>query len=545
MQKRWYSVWDPEVPKSFEPEKSLPEYLRDTAVSVPNRVAISFYGYDMSYKELDEAVDRFAVGLADLGVKGGDRVALYMENCPQFAISYFGILRAGGIVVSLNPMFKHVELEYELNDSGAETLVALDVLYTEVAKIKDWVKVKNVILTSLRDYLPGKPTLPLPSEAEQPKLAFPGTLDFLGLLRQSSAEPLRRLINLKEDLALLQYTGGTTGLPKGAMLTHYSLAYADVATALWFKYTKNDVHLGVAPFFHVMGMIHMGAQLLSGGQVVILARFSPEAAAKAVSQYRCTSFVTAPTALIALLGWPDIKQYDLSSLRALISGGASIPLEIQKRVKELAPKAVRGEGYGLTETLAQGGLLTPFHRYKAGFVGIPNIGADMKIADLETGSKEVAPNEEGEILIKGPTVMRGYWNKPKETSEALRDGWVCTGDIGIMDEEGYVCVVGRKKELILCSGFNVFPAEVEDLLYKYPAVAEAAVIGVPDPYRGETPKAFIVLKPEYKGKIKEDEIIEWCKENMAAYKRPHVIEFRDELPKSGAGKILRRVLAEE
>jgi acyl-CoA synthetase (AMP-forming)/AMP-acid ligase II len=542
MEKRWYSVWDPDIPKSFESEKPLPDYLRDTAMSIPNRIAVNFYGFEMTYKELDDAIDRFAGGLADLGMKRGDRVAVYMGNCPQFVISYFGILRTGGIVVALNPMFKHVELEYEMNDSGAEMLVASDLLYTEVAKIKDRVKLKQVILTSLRDFLPPKPTLPLPSEAEQPKRVFPGTLDFLELLRKSPMKPPRDLINLKRDLALLQYTGGTTGLPKGAMLTHYSLTYAVMASVLWFKYTKDDVHLGVTPFFHIMGMLHMGSQFVSGGQVIILARFSPDAAAKAISQYKCTTFLPAPTAFIALLGWPDIKEYDFSSLRCLISGGASIPLEIQTKMKKLAPNAVIGEGYGLTETLAQGGVLTPLHRYKAGFVGIPEIGTDMKIVDLETGSKELAPNEEGEIVIKGPTVMRGYWNKPRETSEVLRDGWLYTGDIGLMDEEGYIRIVGRKKELIKCSGFSVFPSEVEGLLYKHPAIAEVAVIGVPDPYRGEAPKAFIVLKAEYKGKVNEGEIIEWSKENMAAYKRPQTIEFCDELPKSAAGKILRRLL---
>jgi acyl-CoA synthetase (AMP-forming)/AMP-acid ligase II len=542
MGKRWYSVWDPDIPKSFEPEKPLPDYLRDTAMSMPNWIAVNFYGFEMTYQELDDSMDRFAGGLVDLGMKRGDRVAVYMENCPQFVISYFGILRAGGIVVALNPMFKHAELEYEMNDSGAEMLVASDLLYTEVAKIKDRVKLKHIILTSLRDFLPQKPTLPLPSDAEQPKRVFPGTLDFLELLHRSSVKPPRDPINLKEDLALLQYTGGTTGLPKGAMLSHYSLAYAITATVLWFKYTKHDVHLAVTPFFHIMGMLHMCSQFVSGGQVIILARFSPEVVAKAISQYKCTTFMPAPTALIALLSWPNIEAYDLSSLRCLVSGAAPISLETQTKMKRLLPKTVIGEGYGLTETLAQGGLLTPLHRHKAGFVGIPEIGADMKIVDRETGSRELAPNEEGEILIKGPTVMRGYWNKPQETKEVLRDGWLHTGDIGLMDEEGYVRVVGRKKELIKCSGFSVFPSEVEGWLYKHPAVAEAAVIGIPDPYRGEAPKAFIVLKAEYQGKVNESEIMEWSKENMAAYKRPQVVEFLDELPKSAAGKILKRLL---
>jgi acyl-CoA synthetase (AMP-forming)/AMP-acid ligase II len=542
MERRWYSVWDPEVPKTADPKKPLPMYLKDTATSMPDRIALDFYGSPTTYKDLDNAIDKFAAGLIELRMKKGDRVAVFMGNCPQFIISYFGILRAGGIVVALNPMFKHTELEYELNDSGAEVLVAWDILYPEVVKIKDRVKLKHTIVTSLRDFLPREPTLPLPSEAEQPKQIFPGTIDFLKFLDRSSMTLSDHMINFNEDLALLQYTGGTTGLPKGAMLTHFSLAYSVLAEVLWFKYTQNDVHLGVTPFFHIMGMLHMAAQMISGGQIVTLARFTPEAAAKAISRYKCTTFMPAPTALIALLGWPDLEAYDFSSLRCLVSGAAPISVETQTKMKRLLPNTVIGEGYGLTETMAQGGLLTPLHRHKPGFVGIPQTGVDMKIVDFETESRELGPNEEGEIVIKGPMMMKGYWNRPKETSEVLREGWLYTGDAGVMDEEGYVRVVGRKKELIKCSGFSVFPSEVEGWLYQHPAIAEVAVIGVPDSYRGEAPKAFIVLKAEYKGKINEEEIIEWSKENMAAYKRPQMVEFRDELPKSAAGKVLKRLL---
>jgi len=254
--------------------------------------------------------------------------------------------------------------------------------------------------------------------------------------------------------------------------------------------------------------------------------------------------VVATTALIALLSMPDIKQYDFGSFRCIWSGGAPISVEIQKRVKELAPKAIIGEGYGLTECVSQGGAITPLYRYKPGFIGTPHI-SDIKIVDLETGRNELPPNEEGEIIIKGPAIMLGYWNRPEETKEVLRNGWLHTGDIGLMDEEGYIKFLGRKRELIKCSGYSVFPSEVENLLYRHPAVAEAAVIGIPDSYRGESPKAFIILKSDYKGKIKEEEIIEWCKENMAAYKRPRLVEFKEGLPKSAAGKILRRILKEE
>lgn len=335
-------------------------------------------------------------------------------------------------------------------------------------------------------------------------------------------------------------------MPKGAIITHHTLAHNAIGATLWFSYKKEDVHIGILPFFHVQGMTQaMNASLVSGGRLVILARFTPETLAQAITQYKCTIWKGNTTMVIAMIGWPDINQYDLSSLCLVTHGGATMPKEILAMLKQMVPKAKFGEGYGLTETLSGGGVITPLHRPKHGFIGIPFISTDLKIVDLKTGLKEVGPDEEGEIIIKGPTVMKGYWNKLEETKETLRDGWLFTGDIGKMDAEGYLTISGRKKELIKCSGFSVFPAEVEDLLYRHPAVAEVAVIGISDPYRGEAPKAFIVLRPEYKGKIKEEEIVEWTKDNMAAYKRPRIIEFRDELPKSGAGKILRRVLVEE
>jgi acyl-CoA synthetase (AMP-forming)/AMP-acid ligase II len=488
-------------------------------------------------------IDRAACGLSDLGVKKGDRVALHMENCPQFVIAYFGTQRAGGIVVPVNPMFKQAELEYEINDAGAETLMGLDFLYPEMEKVRSRTPLRNVILTSLKDYLPEKPVLPLPPEAKEESRSFPDTLSFVDLLEKSQDRPMCNVTDLKTDLALFQYTGGTTGMPKGAMITHYNLAYVSVGTAFWYHHREDDIHLGVTPFFHTMGQQQlMCTPLVSGGRIVILSRFIPEVVAQAITHYRCTYWVGATTMIIALLSLSNIKDYDFSSFRVLATGGSPVSVELQKKLKELVPNAIIGEGYGMSETLPQGGAITPLYRYKPGFVGVPQL-SDIKIMDLETGTRELPPNEKGEITIKGPAVMQGYWNKPEETQEVLRDGWLHTGDIGLMDEEGYIKLMGRKRELIKCSGYSVFPAEVEDLLYRHPAVKETAVIGISDPYRGETPKAFIVLKPEHAGKVTEQEILEWCKENMAAYKRPRVIEFRQDLPKSAAGKVLRRLLA--
>jgi acyl-CoA synthetase (AMP-forming)/AMP-acid ligase II len=545
MEKRWYKVWPVWVPKNFEVEKPTSEYIREWATYTPEKIALSFYGKDITYRELNSLIDRAAWGLVDLGVKKGDRVAIHMENCPQFVISYFATHRAGATVVPVNPMFKHAELEHEINDAGAETLIGLDTLYPEVEKARGKTPLKNVILSSLRDYLPEEPLLPLPPEAKEEKRSFPDVLDLGDLISKSQDRPVCRVADLKKELALLQYTGGTTGIPKGAMITHHTLTCVSLGTMFWYHHREDDVHLGVTPFFHTMGQQQlMCTPLVSGGRVVILARFAPEVVAQAITHYRCTYWVAATTMVIALLSLPNIRKYDFTSFRCLWSGGTPISVELQKKLKELAPNAVIGEGYGLSETISQGGCITPLHRYKPGFVGIPQL-SDIKIMDLATGTKEMGPNEEGEITIKGPAVMIGYWNKPQETKEVLRDGWLYTGDIGLMDEEGYIKFLGRKRELIKCSGYSVFPAEVEDLLYRHPAIKETSVIGINDPYRGETPKAFIILKPEYVGKVTEEAILDWCKENMAAYKRPRFVEFRAELPKTAAGKILKRVLTEE
>jgi acyl-CoA synthetase (AMP-forming)/AMP-acid ligase II len=546
MERRWYPIWDPRIPKVLIPERSILKHFSDSVQAGPERVAISFYGRDVTYGELNSTTERCAWGLTGLGVKKGDRVALFMQNCPQFVISYYGILRAGAVVVAINPMYKHAELEYQLRDSGTETLILLDALFPEVKKVTERMTLKNLIITSFKDYLPENPSLPLAPEMRQSNMPIPGCHSFLEFLDQASSRVLPEVTDLKEDIALLQYTGGTTGLPKGAVITHNILAHNVAGATLWFGYTREDVHMGMMPFSHVQGMTQaMNSSLFSGGRLVILARFTPETLARAIEQYKGTIWKGNTTMVIAMIQWPEIHRYDLSSLKLVTYGGAPMPAEILEQLRLMVPKATFGEGYGLTETLSGGGAITPLHRPKAGFIGIPFISTDIRVVDLETGSREVEPNEEGQITISGATVMKGYWNRPDETAEVLRDGWLHTGDIGRMDEEGYLTLSGRKKELIKCSGFSVFPTEVEDLLYKHPAVAEVTVIGVPDPYRGEAPKAFIVLRPEHKGKVTEDEIVEWTKDNMAAYKRPRVVEFRDELPKSGAGKILRRLLAEE
>lgn len=543
---RWYKVWPVWAPKTLDPEKPVSEYIREWAKWTPDAIALSFYGRDISYAQLNSMIDNMAWGLVGLGVKKGDRVAVHMENCPQFVIAYFAAQRAGAVVVAVNPMFKGAELEYEINDAGIEALIGFDEFYPEVEKVRSRTPLKNVILTSLKDFLPAEPVLTLPDEAKHEKRSFPDTMDFLELMTKSQSDPICKITDLKSDLALLQYTGGTTGTPKGAMISHYALSCSALGSMYWYHFREDDVFLGVTPFFHVMGQtILMCTPLLSGGQVVILTRFVPEVLARAVTRYHCTYWVGTTTMIIALLNLPNIKDYDFSSFRCIWTGGASISVELQNGLKQLAPRAFIGEGYGLTEVMSQGGACTPLYQYKPGFVGIPQIGVDMKIVDQKTGTKELGPNKVGEIAIKCQTAMLGYWGRPEETKEMLRDGWLYTGDTGLMNEEGYVKFLGRTRELIKCSGYSVFPAEVEELLYRHPAVKEAAVIGVNDPYRGESVKAFIIPKEEYEGKITEKEVIDWSRENMAAYKRPKFVEFRTELPKSSTGKLMRRVLVDE
>jgi long-chain acyl-CoA synthetase len=545
MERRWYKVWPSWAPKTLDPYKPVSEYIREWAKLTPDAVALSFYGRDITYAELNGMIDRLAWGLVGLGVKTGDRVAVYMENCPQFVISYFAAQRAGGVVVAVNPMFKEAELEYELNDAGVAILIGMDIFYSPLEKIRSRTPLKNVVLTSMRDFLPAKSVLPLPEESKHKKESFLGTIDFVELMNKSQDGPICRVTDIKKDLALLQYTGGTTGTPKGAMISHNSLAMSSLGAMYWYHFREDDIFLGVTPFFHVMGQsVLMCTPLVSGARIVILMRFVPDVVAKAISLYRCTFWVGATTMVIALVNLPNVKDYDFSSFRCIWTGGASVSVELQNKLKELAPKAVIGEGYGLSETITQGGACTPLYQYKPGFVGIPQINVDIKIVDRETEKIELGPNEEGEIIIKATAMMQGYWNKPEETKQMLRDGWLYTGDTGSMDEDGYIKFLGRTRELIKCSGFSVFPAEVEDLLYKHPTVKETAVIGVNDAYRGESVKAFIVLKDGCTG-TSEKEILDWCKDNMAAYKRPKFIEFRDSLPKSGTGKLLRRILVEE
>ncbi|UCE55123.1 MAG: AMP-binding protein [Desulfobacterales bacterium] len=541
MEKMWVKSWPDDMPQKLVfPNKPLCDFLRDNAEEYPEKVAINYYGREIGFQELDDLSERFAVALNDLGLKKGGRVSLYLENCPQFVIAYYGTLKAGGVVVAANPMFKEDELLYELKDSGTEIIIALDHLYPLVREIQKKIQLSQVIVTSYWDFLPDNPVLPVHPSMQPPKEVFPRTLDFLDLLQKYEPEPPRPEINMHDDLALLQYTSGTTGLPKGAMITHYSLLFNTVGSAVWTRIAEDDVHLSVLPFFHVTGMIHgMNRPIYTGTTNVMISRFDTETAIKAIHDFRCTVWVSITTMNVAVINFPDIHKYNLQSLKHCSSGGAPIPKEILQRWREIVgPELV--EGYGLSETISQTHV-NPTSNPRYGSIGIPHFGVECRIVDVNT-QEELPIGEEGELIIKGPMVTKGYWNNPEETEKVLQDGWFATGDIARMDHDGYFYIVERKKDMIKASGYSVFPAEVEALMYEHPAVQEVAVIGVPDPHRGENIKAFIILRPQYKGKVADKEMIVWAKNKMAAYKYPRIVEFVDELPKTGSGKILKRAL---
>ena len=552
-EKPWFKFYPEGIPKSIPyPEVPLPQLLRDTAKKHPDHVALIFEDYKITYRELDELVDRFAAALHDLGISKGDVVALFLPNIPQFVITYYGILRVGGIVTAINPLYKEREVEYQLNNAEAKAIVTLDVLYPTVKKVWKKTKVKSVIITSLKDYLPpvkrilgtllGKiPTAKVERE--------PGVYFLKELLARYPPEPPKVEIDPKEDLAVLQYTGGTTGVPKGAMLTHYNLVANAIGAMYWLRAREaEDVHMGVLPLFHIYGMTTvMNSSIYGAGTVVLIPRFDPEKILSSIEKYKVTVFCGVPTLYAVLITHPKIDEYNLRSIKFCISGAAPLPPEVQKRFMELTG-AVLVEGYGLTEAspVTHANPLDPTMKtVKVGTIGIPWPDTDAKIVDPETGTKELPPGEVGELVVKGPQVMKGYWKMPEETKATLRDGWLYTGDLATVDEDGYFRIVDRKKDLIKYKGYSVYPRELEDALYEHPAVKLCAVVGKPDPVAGEIPKAFIVLKPEYEGKVKEEEIIEWVKERVAPYKRIREVEFRRELPLSTVGKVLRRVLREE
>ncbi len=548
--KIWLSSYPDEVPHSIDyPKLSLPELLVNTAKNYPEQDAILFLGKTIKYKALLDYVYQFANGLKSLGIKKGDRVALMLPNSPQAVISYYGALMIGAIVVQNNPLYTERELEHQLVDSGAETIIVLDLLYPKVAKIKQNTSLKNIIVTSIKDFLPFPKNLlyPLKLKKDGQYVKVPkkdGIYQFSSFLKTQPFTPYKIENDYKEDLALLQYTGGTTGVSKGVMLTHANLVANAVQGSHWLHKAEEgkERFLGVLPFFHVFGMTAvMNFSIYIAATMILVPRFNTEELLETIEKNKPTFFPGAPTMYIALLNHPRITEYDLSSIQACISGSAPLPLEVQEKFEALTGARLV-EGYGLTETSPVTHANPIWGKRKTGSIGIPWPDIEAKVVDSVTG-EDVKEGDIGELAIKGPVVMKGYWNRPEETNKVLQNEWLITGDMATMDDEGYFYIVDRKKDMIIAGGYNIYPREVEEILFEHPAIQEAVVVGIPDAYRGETVKAYIVLKDGVNATA--EELNEFCRENLAAYKVPKTYEFRIELPKTLVGKVLRRALVEE
>ncbi len=531
------------------PSQSLPKLLEQNAVRFSNHVATEFFGARLRYDQLWDQILRCASALRELGVQPGTRVAIMLPNCPQAIIAYYGTLWLGGIAVLTNPLYMGREMEHQWADAEAEILVVLDHLYPKVEPVLPKTKIRKVLVTSLREYLPFPLNFLYPLKARKEKLftAVPyrgEVLNFkraLGAARPESADCAAGL----DDLALLQYTGGTTGLSKGVMLTHRNILANVAQLVAWIPDLKWGAErmLAILPFFHVFGMtVVMNLGLYIGGAVILVPRFEVNQFLKTLQKSRPTIFPGVPTIYVALVNHPRIRSFDLSSIRYCITGSAPMPLEVLRTFEHLTGGTII-EGYGLTEASPVTHANPLSGERKPGSIGVPLPDTEARIMDLEFGERQMHPGETGELVVRGPQVMKGYWNNPSETKKVLKDGWLYTGDIAKVDEEGYVTIIDRKKDLILAGGYNVYPREIDEVLYEHPKILDAVSIGVPDAYRGETVKAFVVVKPGET--LTQEEVIQFCKERLAAYKVPKQVEFRDSLPKTIVGKILRKQLREE
>ncbi|MBU9721192.1 MULTISPECIES: AMP-binding protein [Bacillaceae] len=551
VQKPWLAHYPEEIPTHIDyDEKPLQEYLKEAAKEDPDKILLHFMGKEMSFREVYDAALRFANSLRSLGVEKGDRVAIMLPNTPQSVFCYYGALLAGATVVQTNPLYVERELEHQMVDSGAKVMVCIDLVYGRVMNVINKTQLEHVIVTGVKDFLPFPKNLIYPfiqkrNYGFKPEVEYnDSTHSLVKLLKGSKVEEIPLEIDVKEELALLQYTGGTTGVAKGVMLTHHNLVANTTQCKEWMYNTDhgNEVILCALPFFHVYGMtVGMNYAVMDRSKMVILPRFDTKQVLKTIEQQQATIFPGAPTMYIGLINDPNVKKYDLSSIEVCISGSAPLPVEVQQRFESLTGGKL-SEGFGLTEASPVTHFNLMWGERPTGSIGIPWPDTDVAIISAETGER-AEPGEIGELAIKGPQVMKGYWNRPEETEATFHDDWLLTGDMGYMNEEGFFYIVDRKKDMIIAGGFNIYPREIEEVLYEHEAVQEAVAIGVPDPYRGETVKVFIVLKDG--AEATEKEFNEFSRKHLSAYKVPRLYEFRDELPKTMVGKVLRRALVDE
>ena len=550
MEKPWLRFYETGVGASLRyPEQPLYQFLTDSASRYPRQTALLFYGREIPYQELDDLSNRFANALRQFGIQKGDRVAIMLPNSPQGVIGFYGALKTGAIVVQFNPLYVEREIEFQLIDSGAKTMLALDLFYPKIRNVMGKTPLKQIFLTGIGDYLPSLLRLLYPLKAKREGQWIkvdkkPPLYDFVGLLKKADPKPFTPDFK-PDDTALFQYTGGTTGQPKGAMLTHRNLVCNAIQAATWTGMReKSEVVLSVIPFFHSYGLTAcLNSTIYRAGTLVLLPRFQTQDVLKSIQKYRPTLFPGIQAMYVAINNFPRVDRYDLSSIRACISGAGPLHLEVQERFESLTGGKIV-EGYGLTEA-SPVTHANPVHgKRKKGSIGLPFPDTDAKVVDLETGERELPVGETGELAIRGPQVMKGYWNRSeKENREMLRDGWLYTGDITRMDEDGFFYIVDRKKDMIKTRGENVYPREVEEVLYRHPKVKEAVVAGIPESFSVEVIKAYVVLKEGEQAT--EEEIQEFCRRELARFKVPKYVEFRKDLPKTIVGKVLRRILVEE
>jgi long-chain acyl-CoA synthetase len=542
--KPWQDNYDYNVPKTIQfPRIPVQNLVHMAAATFPHKASTSFYGSEMTFRQIRSQMLRMANALIQLGVKKGDRVGLALPNCPQYVIAYYAILSAGAIVVNMNPLYTHDELKFMMENTGIKILITFDGALPTMRPLAKELNMK-LIVTRVTDYITGLGV----STAKVLELEE-GWQHFSELIENCNDTQIPKIDLAPQDPALIQFTGGTTGLPKGALLTHANVIAATFQASFWGNSISTYVPhaersvISVIPYFHIYGnTFAMNWSMFNAGTQILFPRFELEEFLGTIAKFdKITYFPTVPTMVTALASHPKAVELDLGArIRLLSTGGAPMPVELIQKVKDMG--IFFTEGWGMSET-GSAGISSPILRHKPGAIGCPLPENDIRLVDIENGVEDVKPGDPGEILLKGPSVMQGYWNNPEETKIQLTDGWLHTGDIGQADEDGYIYIVDRKKDMIIAGGFNIYPREVDEVLYQHPKIAEAVTVGIPDTYRGETVKVFVVLKQGQKAADKE--IIDFCRTKLAAYKVPKVVEFRESIPKSAVGKILRKILRDE
>ncbi|WP_319523723.1 long-chain fatty acid--CoA ligase [uncultured Desulfosarcina sp.] len=546
LSKPWLTNYETGVPENVQYETiCLPDCLRRSAKAFPDKMALTFQGYRLTYAALDEMVDRFANCLNDFGVKQGDSVAILLPNVIPCVAAYYAIMRIGAIAVMNNPLYSDRELEHQFNDSGSKVLITLDLLGNRMIDLRSKTGIKQIVITSIGDYLPFPKSLLFPLVGKKKGLAADvkaadDVYRWKALMAQYAPEPPQATLNF-DDVAMYQYTGGTTGVSKGVMLTHANLSKQVQHVTAWFPaFGSDEIMLGALPFFHVFGLsTAMNLAIYKGWGNILVPKPQPPQLLEAIGKFKPTFAPLVPTMYIGMLEHPEIGKTDLTSIKGCFSGSAPLPLEVINAF-EKKTGAIIVEGFGMTESTPVTHI-NPFKgQRKVGSVGLPIPDTLARIVSLDDGITDVPVGETGELLVKGPQVMKGYWKRPDATAETITDGWLHTGDIAKMDEDGYFYIVDRKKDMIISGGYNVYPRDIEEIYFEHPKVMEATAIGVPHPKRGEAVKVFIVLKEGQTATA--EEMMKYCQDKLAKYKWPTEIEFRDELPKTNVGKVLKKDL---